>query len=161
MLSGQDSEGNAKPIRADSRFAPSQRETALLCNYVSDWLGTRLELALNAKPVCLWHCVTVCHCDSVANVNNITTAAICDACKNAQRKPSESSATICRRGYFWTFPNNVWPPATVLQSHATSLRRMQKHWESRATLVQSHCDMGIFFLNYLVVLRLGCGKLCY
>ena len=33
--------------RADSRFAPSQWETALLCNDVSHWLGTNLESALN------------------------------------------------------------------------------------------------------------------
>ena len=32
--------------RADSRFAPSQWETALLCNAVSHWLGTNLESAL-------------------------------------------------------------------------------------------------------------------
>ena len=31
---------------ADSRFGPSQRETALLCNDVSHWLGTSLESAL-------------------------------------------------------------------------------------------------------------------
>ena len=33
--------------RADSRFAPSQWETALLCNDVSHWLGARVESALN------------------------------------------------------------------------------------------------------------------
>ena len=33
-------------FRADSRFAPSQWETALLCNDVSHWLGARLESAL-------------------------------------------------------------------------------------------------------------------
>ena len=32
--------------RADSRFVPSQWETALLCNDVSHWLGTSLESAL-------------------------------------------------------------------------------------------------------------------
>ena len=32
--------------RADSRFAPSQWEMALLCNDVSHWLGTSLESAL-------------------------------------------------------------------------------------------------------------------
>ena len=32
--------------RVDFRFAPSQWETALLCNDVSHWLGTKLELAL-------------------------------------------------------------------------------------------------------------------
>ena len=32
--------------RADSRFAPRQWETALLCNDVSYWLGTSLESAL-------------------------------------------------------------------------------------------------------------------
>ena len=33
-------------IRADSRFAPSQWKTALLCNDVTHWLGTNLESAL-------------------------------------------------------------------------------------------------------------------
>ena len=33
-------------IRADSRFAPSQWETKLLCNDVSHWLGASLESAL-------------------------------------------------------------------------------------------------------------------
>ena len=33
-------------VRADSRFAPSQWETALLCNDVSHWLGANLESAL-------------------------------------------------------------------------------------------------------------------
>ena len=32
--------------RADSRFAPSQWETALLCNNVSHWLSANLESAL-------------------------------------------------------------------------------------------------------------------
>ena len=32
--------------RADSRFAPSQWETALLCNDVSHWLGASLESAM-------------------------------------------------------------------------------------------------------------------
>ena len=33
-------------VRADSRFAPSKWETALLCNDVSHWLGTSLESVL-------------------------------------------------------------------------------------------------------------------
>ena len=33
-------------FRADSRFAPSQWDTALLCNDVSHWLGANLESAL-------------------------------------------------------------------------------------------------------------------
>ena len=33
-------------IRADSRFAPSQWETALLCNDVSHWLGANVDSAL-------------------------------------------------------------------------------------------------------------------
>ena len=33
-------------VRADSRFAPSQWEMALLCNDVSHWLGANLESAL-------------------------------------------------------------------------------------------------------------------
>ena len=40
---------NPRPVhwfRADSRFAPSQWETALLCNEVSHWLGASPESAL-------------------------------------------------------------------------------------------------------------------
>ena len=38
--------------RADSRFAPSQRKTALLCNDISRWLGASLESALaKSSPV--------------------------------------------------------------------------------------------------------------
>ena len=38
--------------RADSRFTPSQWETALLCNDVSHWLGASLESALQtARPI--------------------------------------------------------------------------------------------------------------
>ena len=37
---------SASVYRADCRFAPSQWETALLCNDVSHWLGARLESAL-------------------------------------------------------------------------------------------------------------------
>ena len=38
--------GSVCHIRAESRFAPSQWETALLCNDVSHWLGANLESAL-------------------------------------------------------------------------------------------------------------------
>ena len=37
--------------RVDSRFAPSQWETALLCNDVSHWLGANLEAVLCLPPV--------------------------------------------------------------------------------------------------------------
>ena len=37
---------NSLTIRADFRFAPSQWETALLCNDVSDWLGASIKSAL-------------------------------------------------------------------------------------------------------------------
>ena len=37
------------PVRADSRFAPTQWETALLCNGVSQWLCVSLEPALSSN----------------------------------------------------------------------------------------------------------------
>ena len=37
--------------RADSRFAPSRWETALLCNAISHWLGASLESALHLFPM--------------------------------------------------------------------------------------------------------------
>ena len=36
--------------KADSRFAPNQGETALLCNDVSHWMGASLESALYMYP---------------------------------------------------------------------------------------------------------------
>ena len=39
---------------ADYRFAPSQWETALLCNDVSHWLGANLESALYKVSVASW-----------------------------------------------------------------------------------------------------------
>ena len=39
-------------VSADSRFAPSQWETPLLCNGVSHWLGTSLE---SDMFICFWH----------------------------------------------------------------------------------------------------------
>ena len=44
--------------RADSRFAPSQWETALLCNDVSHWLGANLESALKCKLMSIKYHVT-------------------------------------------------------------------------------------------------------
>ena len=41
--------------RAVSRFAPSQWETALLCNDVSHWLGASLEPALMAMGSIVWN----------------------------------------------------------------------------------------------------------
>ena len=38
-------------IRADSRFAPSQWETALLCNDFSHWLGASVESAMSILPI--------------------------------------------------------------------------------------------------------------
>ena len=37
--------------RADPRFAPSQWETALLCNDVSHWLGANLGSAISPAPI--------------------------------------------------------------------------------------------------------------
>ena len=41
--------------RADSRFEPSQWETALRCNDVSHWLGASLEWALCVSTVGRWY----------------------------------------------------------------------------------------------------------
>ena len=42
-------------IRIDFRFVPTQWETALLCNDVSQWLGANLESALNLNLYCNWN----------------------------------------------------------------------------------------------------------
>ena len=45
--------------RADSKLAPSQWETTLLCNDITYWLGARLESALYKRwNVNLWVCIS-------------------------------------------------------------------------------------------------------
>ena len=46
------SQTNIAWYRADSRLAPSQSETVLLCNSVSHWLGANLESALMIFIIC-------------------------------------------------------------------------------------------------------------
>ena len=41
-------------LRADSRFAPSQWETVLLCNDISHWLGASLKWALILTEMWCW-----------------------------------------------------------------------------------------------------------
>ena len=49
-----------KSIRADSRVAPSQWETLLLCNAISHWLGANLESGLSIFIFC--HFFTLSRC---------------------------------------------------------------------------------------------------
>ena len=49
------------PHRADSRFAPNQWETALLCNDVSHWLGASLESALPLYLKMSYHLILAGH----------------------------------------------------------------------------------------------------
>ena len=48
-------DGSVNTFRADSIFAPSQWETALLCNDVSYWLGASLESALHVEARTKYH----------------------------------------------------------------------------------------------------------
>ena len=61
--------------RADSRFAPSQWETALHCNNVSHWLGASLESALFLHPIKLLQVYisdnTVCWLDCSSHISVI------------------------------------------------------------------------------------------
>ena len=51
--------------RADSRFAPSQWETALLCNAICHWLGAHLESTLQ---YILWQLMSAGHLTSPATL---------------------------------------------------------------------------------------------
>ena len=55
--------------KADSRLAPSQRETSLQSNAVSHWLGTSLDIYIYIY-ICV--CVCVCVCQAIT-----TTVMIC------------------------------------------------------------------------------------
>ena len=62
--------------RADSRFAPSQWETALLSNCVSHWLGTSLESALQ-------YCVPMDHINGLVqdcSISSVLAMEILQSC---------------------------------------------------------------------------------
>ena len=82
--------------RANSRFAPSQWETTLLCNDVSHWLGTSLKSALNTthrglvkidillktfpdaiSPLEIFEYNFVCFCDSKCWYVNMVKVMVC------------------------------------------------------------------------------------
>ena len=62
-------------IRADSRFAPSQWETALLCNDVSHWLGASIASAL--VSIVYW-VAPLCRADSRFGPSQWETALLCN-----------------------------------------------------------------------------------
>ena len=71
---------------------------------------------------------------------------------NAERRPSESTASalrqICWSGYFWIFQNSfglLRPRSIVMRHHCEKCKK--KH--CRAILLQSHCEMGWFFVAVL------------
>ena len=51
--------GYISTYRADSRFAPSQWEMALLCNDISHWLGANLESALYISSTPIQHTINI------------------------------------------------------------------------------------------------------
>ena len=53
--------------KADSRFAPSQWATVLLCNDVSHWLGTNLESSLKFHKICTWYSCSLFCCGYIIN----------------------------------------------------------------------------------------------
>ena len=94
--------------------------------------------------------------DSLANAREITmTASRCMKKRaKAKRKHYDSIATNLSQWLLLKFPKHLWPPVTVLHSHATTLQQMQKHRECRVTLLQSDCDMRRIFENFAAVLSL-------
>ena len=86
------------PYRADSRFAPSQWETALLCNDVSYWLpGRKLESPLsnvfakigsgNGFASLQWRCMNVISSETFGNSIVCSTAAYKEINKTPQYWP--------------------------------------------------------------------------
>ena len=83
--------------RADSRLAPSQWETVLLCNDVSHWLDASLESALNYAITVMLHehygisnysltvCSTACPpIDWQRNINSLITGPLWGDCISIQ-----------------------------------------------------------------------------
>ena len=57
--------------RADSRIAPTQWETALLCNDVSHWLGASLESALVSVVQYMNELIKYTHLDKMSILNDL------------------------------------------------------------------------------------------
>ena len=70
-----------REYRAESRIAPSQRETALLCNDVSHWLGASLESALKCIFIFRGGFIVISPFLKMTNSTNQYNAAWYDKCK--------------------------------------------------------------------------------
>ena len=116
LLSDKEGGSHHRDGRADFRFAPSQWETALLCNDVSHWLGASLESALDHRQaksmaeMCSYvQGINWYHNNGVtmsAVMSQITgMSTVCSvACSSAhQRKHQRSASLAFVRG------NHRWP----------------------------------------------------
>ena len=86
-------------IRTDSRFAPSQWGTALLCNDASHWLGASLELVLYIFMHLYCICININRC-MVRWVVNLFTAVCClllASLKSHHSTPWRQEETSTRR----------------------------------------------------------------
>ena len=76
-------------IRADSGVAPTQWETALLCNDVSNWLGATLESALHIVPALIYTCAYViwslctAYRSALLFIKDIFIRSKCNACNTS------------------------------------------------------------------------------
>ena len=93
-------------IRADSRFAPSQRETMLLCNGVSHWLGANLKSALSiASDTALAPNRLLAH--TWIKDDSICWRIYASACLNGLKQPS-LSAYVTHPTFHICGPNCCW-----------------------------------------------------
>ena len=114
--------------RADSSFAPSRWETALLCNNVSYWLGTSLESAL------IW-----CHKGPINNIPALV--QIMAWCRSGNKPLSEPMliillAHICITRLQWV--NQHWVMVMTVIHTVLSHHLDPRWWSSRAETTHRH-----------------------
>ena len=106
---------NCWSCRADSRFAPSQWETALLCNDISHWLGASLESALVLDCRIMWWSVVK---------KMLTLLHWCNPRRDILANGSRALQGCCINGK--TFPRLPW----YLGLHTSETK---KEWQQRLT----------------------------
>ena len=97
---------HSKHYRADSRFAPSQWETALLCKDVSHRLGTNLKSALH------YHCGTEPQPEHIFNIRRPSYQHRESHCENDM---------AMRRFYFLYHRRWIWPWIKLISKRSVNM----------------------------------------
>ena len=126
---------NEHDPRADTRFATSQWEMALLCNDFSHWLGANLQ----ASPVILF--------SRAHSHSNTHTWSLCDDHDRVQQ-----SLLPCNTLHWW------WPHTVRCRYNAVNFLQNShnRHYIARPWGWGMGCLLWVWSLTYVLLLSLQC-----